>query len=61
MEPQISLKQLIPKYNKRLFLEQRPEKLGLGTAYIMGFKWAINKKYDYFLKWMLTSLIILKI
>lgn len=31
----------------RLFLETRMEKSGLGTAYIHGFKWAINKKYDY--------------
>jgi dolichol-phosphate mannosyltransferase len=31
----------------RLFLETRMEKSGLGTAYIHGFKWAIDKKYDY--------------
>lgn len=30
-----------------LFLEVRKEKSGLGTAYIHGFKWAIEKKYDY--------------
>jgi len=41
------VKQLIPKYSNRLFIEERPGKLGLGTAYILGFKWAINKKYDY--------------
>ncbi|MGI9551246.1 MAG: polyprenol monophosphomannose synthase [Aurantibacter sp.] len=31
----------------RLFLEVRQEKSGLGTAYIHGFKWAIDRKYDY--------------
>lgn len=31
----------------RLFLIQRKGKLGLGTAYIAGFKWAIEQKYDY--------------
>ena len=31
----------------RLFLEQRAGKLGLGTAYIHGFKWALQKKYEY--------------
>ena len=30
-----------------LFLEVRKEKLGLGTAYIHGFKWAIAKGYEY--------------
>ena len=31
---------------KNLFLETRPKKSGLGTAYIFGFKWALEKKYD---------------
>ena len=31
----------------RLFLEQRAGKLGLGTAYIHGFKWALQRKYEY--------------
>ena len=30
-----------------LFLIERPGKLGLGTAYIAGFKWALEKGYDY--------------
>ena len=30
-----------------LFLLQREGKLGLGTAYISGFKWALEKGYDY--------------
>jgi dolichol-phosphate mannosyltransferase len=35
------------KYPDRLHLIQRPGKLGLGTAYITGFKWALNRDYDY--------------
>ncbi|MDX1326729.1 MAG: polyprenol monophosphomannose synthase [Arenibacter sp.] len=35
------------KYEDRLFLEVRQEKFGLGTAYIHGFKWAIEREYDY--------------
>ncbi len=34
-------------YPDRLFLEQRAGKLGLGTAYIHGFKWALERKYQY--------------
>ena len=30
-----------------LFLLERPGKLGLGTAYIMGFKWALERDYQY--------------
>ena len=30
-----------------LHLEQRIGKLGLGTAYIHGFKWALSRKYEY--------------
>ncbi|MAZ58413.1 MAG: dolichyl-phosphate beta-D-mannosyltransferase [Flavobacteriales bacterium] len=36
------------KYNNRLFLLERTEKRGLGTAYIAGFKWGLNKSYQYF-------------
>ena len=31
----------------RVFLIEREGKLGLGTAYIRGFQWAIEEKYDY--------------
>src|SRR5262245_44693311 len=41
------VKNLIPQFSGRLFLEERKGKLGLGTAYIHGFKWCIEKKYDY--------------
>lgn len=39
--------QLINKYPGRLFLQTRPGKLGLGTAYIAGFKWALKNNYEY--------------
>ena len=35
------------KNPERVFLEKRSGKLGLGTANVHGFKWAIEKKYDY--------------
>jgi dolichol-phosphate mannosyltransferase len=35
------------EFENRLFLEQRKGKLGLGTAYIHGFKWALQRGYDY--------------
>ena len=35
------------EYPKSLFMIERKGKLGLGTAYIAGFKWAIEHKYDY--------------
>ena len=35
------------EFSDRLFLLERSGKLGLGTAYIAGFKWAIDRKYDY--------------
>ena len=31
----------------RLFIEERKGKLGLGTAYIHGFRWAIQHEYDF--------------
>jgi dolichol-phosphate mannosyltransferase len=41
------VKQLFAKYPNQLFLEERKGKQGLGTAYIHGFKWAIQKGYNY--------------
>ncbi len=41
------VQELQTKYVDKLFLEQRKGKLGLGTAYVYGFNWALNKKYDY--------------
>lgn len=39
--------ELQEQFNGKLFIEVRKEKSGLGTAYIHGFKWAIDKKYDF--------------
>ncbi|MGB0428012.1 MAG: polyprenol monophosphomannose synthase [Flavobacteriales bacterium] len=41
------VKALQSEYSERLHLVERTGKLGLGTAYICGFKWAIERKYDY--------------
>ena len=41
------VKVLQQAYQDRLHLLERPGKLGLGTAYILGFKWAIEKGYLY--------------
>ncbi len=41
------VRKLIQEYEGRLHLEQRKGKLGLGTAYIHGFKWALDKGYEY--------------
>lgn len=38
------------QYPDRVFLEERSGKLGLGTAYIHGFKWALNRGYGYFIE-----------
>jgi dolichol-phosphate mannosyltransferase len=35
------------EYRDRLFMLEREGKLGLGTAYITGFKWALQREYDY--------------
>ena len=35
------------EFPDRLFIIERKGKLGLGTAYITGFKWAIAHQYDY--------------
>jgi len=37
-------------HQNRIFIEEREGKLGLGTAYIMGFKWAVEKGYDFILQ-----------
>jgi len=42
-----AVRSLQEQYLDRLFLEVRQEKFGLGTAYIHGFKWAIERKYLY--------------
>ncbi len=41
------VRSLIPQYPGQLFLEERKGKLGLGTAYIHGFKWSLQKGYQF--------------
>ena len=41
------VEELFDKYPGKLFLEERIGKLGLGTAYIHGFRWALNKGYHF--------------
>lgn len=41
------VKDLQPSYPGQLFIEERHGKLGLGTAYIHGFRWSVNKGYSY--------------
>ena len=41
------VRRLQKEFPEQLFMIERKGKLGLGTAYIAGFKWAIEKKYDY--------------
>ena len=41
------VKKLSENYPERLFLLQRAGKMGLGTAYIAGFRWALEHNYDY--------------
>ena len=41
------VRRLQQEFPECLFMIERKGKLGLGTAYITGFKWAIEHKYDY--------------
>ncbi len=41
------VRDLQKKFSEELFLEVRKGKLGLGTAYIHGFKWAVEKGYEF--------------
>lgn len=41
------VRSLFAQYPGHLFLEQRSGKLGLGTAYIHGFKWALQRGYSF--------------
>lgn len=44
------VKDLVEIYPHQLFLEERKGKLGLGTAYIHGFKWSLSKGYQYIIE-----------
>lgn len=41
------VKGMMELYPERVFLIEREGKLGLGTAYITGFKWALERDYEY--------------
>lgn len=41
------VKRLQTEFKDRLFIEERNGKLGLGTAYIHGFNWALEREYEY--------------
>lgn len=44
------VKEMQAKYAGKLFLEERKGKLGLGTAYIHGFKWSLKRGYKYIIE-----------
>ena len=41
------VKELMQAHPDKIFIQERKGKLGLGTAYIHGFKWALANQYDY--------------
>ena len=41
------VKELQKQYAERLFLIERSGKQGLGTAYLAGFKWGLERHYDF--------------
>jgi dolichol-phosphate mannosyltransferase len=41
------VKSLMKEFPERLFIEERKGKLGLGTAYIHGFRWALQRGYGF--------------
>jgi dolichol-phosphate mannosyltransferase len=43
----LKVKELQNEFEGKLFLETRHEKSGLGTAYIHGFYWCLERDYDY--------------
>lgn len=47
---QDAVREKIEQYHGRVHLECRSGKLGLGTAYIHGFKWALARGYDYMIE-----------
>jgi len=46
----VIVKQLQEEFKDRLFLEERQHKGGLGSAYIHGFKWALQRTYEYIIE-----------
>ena len=52
------VEELQNEFEGKLFIEKRSGKLGLGTAYIHGFKWALAKNYTYIFEMDCDFLII---
>jgi dolichol-phosphate mannosyltransferase len=44
------VKKLMKEFPERLFIEERKGKLGLGTAYIHGFRWGLKQGYSYLIE-----------
>ena len=44
------VRSLIPKHPERLHLIEREGKLGLGTAYLTGFTWGLDRDYNYLIE-----------
>ena len=43
----LKVKELQSVFENELFILERPNKMGLGTAYIAGFHWALEREYNY--------------
>ena len=43
----VIVKRLMGEFKEKLFILERKGKLGLGTAYIAGFKWALERTYEF--------------
>ena len=44
------VKSLQVEFKEKLFIQEREGKMGLGTAYISGFKWGLKRQYNYFIE-----------
>ena len=44
------VKRLMEEFPNRLFIKERKGKLGLGTAYLDGFRWGLEHGYDYMIE-----------
>lgn len=44
------VKRLMEEFPERLFIKERKGKLGLGTAYLDGFRWGLEHGYDYMIE-----------
>ena len=54
------VKSLQKEFEGMLHIEERKGKLGLGTAYIHGFKWALERRYEYIFEMDPSDLIKLR-